>query len=255
MEAGFSKILHNRDSFATIAFLAAIVALDYDLEKFEQVSGPTLLDEIDRRLGRPMPPESRSKIMAVQVAYQTDLVYKSLPVFINFCNLLAERSDIDPNVFDPADAYEIAWAMTELVLVDPPQEETLVQPDYQNPFMRAYDIPEKGVMEFSEEIRKYMGQALFVEGAIEPIPLIPMAIMPREIEFNDEATFLAAQESQKQVDQSIRMYVAGMLDEYFQQIRLLRTADNRPILTEQEMAALKQVVLTIESQASGSQSV
>ena len=90
-----------------------------------------------------LPKENFDKLMAGIQILTTDYFYSKLPEFIQLCNIFS-GDDFDPTVFDPADSFEMAWAMTEVMMLDPPET--------RNPF--------------SEEICAYIGEVLKEEGFI-----------------------------------------------------------------------------------------
>ena len=90
-----------------------------------------------------LPKENFDKLMAGTQILTTDYFYSKLPEFIQLCNIFS-GDDFDPTVFDPADSFEMAWAMTEVMMLDPPET--------RNPF--------------SEEICAYIGEVLKEEGFI-----------------------------------------------------------------------------------------
>lgn len=103
----------------------------------------TLQLEIKERLGVQLPSANFSRLMAAICVLTTDYFFKSLPRFIQLANILA-GDDIAPGVYDPADAVECAWAVTEALLLSPPDE------DDHNPF--------------ADDIRRYIGAVLRDEG-------------------------------------------------------------------------------------------
>jgi len=87
------------------------------------------------------------KIAVGQLLMTTDLFYKSAPEFIHFCNVM--NGDYEyPGVFNPADAYEVAWGVAEAELLEPPEEEPLTA--------------------FSTDILEYMKVVLKQSGALSP---------------------------------------------------------------------------------------
>lgn len=93
------------------------------------------------------------RLMAGIALLTTDNFYKNLPDFIDLCNILS-GSPITPGIFDPADALECAWGITEVLLLSPPDDE---EP-------------------FNEEIRYYIGEILKQEGIIIPPDILRIAI-------------------------------------------------------------------------------
>lgn len=95
------------------------------------------------------------KLMAMVAVIGTDRFYRDLPAFIDICNILSGQvADVD--IWDPADPYEIAWALTETGLLE------------------GRDAEEP----FSEEIRAYIGMSLYEHGFFSPPPSLSLAIMP-----------------------------------------------------------------------------
>lgn len=87
------------------------------------------------------------KIAVGQLLMTTDLFYKSAPEFIHFCNVM--NGDYEyPGVFNPADAYEVAWGVAEAELLEPPEEEPLTA--------------------FSTDIVEYMKVVLKQSGVLSP---------------------------------------------------------------------------------------
>lgn len=61
-----------------------------------------------------------NKLMVAIRMVNTDVFYKSLPDFIDICNTLFNGT-FNPGQFDPADAAEVAWGVTEALLIWPPE--------------------------------------------------------------------------------------------------------------------------------------
>lgn len=93
-------------------------------------------------------------IVAIQLL-TTDRFFKSLPDFITFCNIL-DGDTYNPEMFDPADAAEVAWGITEAMLIAPPDREE------EEPF--------------TDEIRAYIGAVLDSEGIINPPDILRIAL-------------------------------------------------------------------------------
>ncbi|NDD53177.1 hypothetical protein EBZ39_04735 [bacterium] len=112
-------------------------------------------------------------IVAIQLL-TTDKFFKSTPDFIMFCNVLSGDT-YRPDMWDPADAEEIAWGITEAALICPPDE----------------DEP------FTDEIRAYIGAALDSEGIITPPDVLKLAIRTNRVnpsieDFSDDPNMFSA---------------------------------------------------------------
>ncbi len=85
------------------------------------------------------------RLMAAIAVVTTDSFFKNLPRFIQLCNVLSFDT-FAPDEFDPASCAEMAWAITEALLLYPPDE----------------DEP------FSADICEYVGFMLRREGIENP---------------------------------------------------------------------------------------
>ena len=103
----------------------------------------TIQMQVSADMNVDIPKENFDKLMAGIMVLTTDYFYSEVSRFINLCNIFA-GDDFDPEVFDPADTSEMAWAISEVLMLDPP--------DKPNPF--------------SEEIRAYIGEMLKEEGFV-----------------------------------------------------------------------------------------
>jgi hypothetical protein len=115
----------------------------------------TILLEIRDDFGVELPPANFARLMAGIHLLTSDAFYKSVPTFIEICNVLS-GGIYDPATWDPADALECAWGITEAMLLAPPDD------DDEEPF--------------SEEIRAYIGAALDEEGILDPPDVLRIAI-------------------------------------------------------------------------------
>jgi hypothetical protein len=98
-------------------------------------------------------------------------------------------------MWDPADAEEVAWGITEALLISPPEEED------KEPF--------------NEEIRSYIGAVLDSEGIINPPDILRVALRAARVspsieDFSDDpAMFNAVYDLEagktEDINQSIRM--------------------------------------------------
>ena len=72
--------------------------------------------EIEQEFDVDLPQDSLDKLMVAVQILTTDRFYKSLPDFITFCNVLS-GDDYRPDMWDPADAEEVAWGVTEAMII------------------------------------------------------------------------------------------------------------------------------------------
>lgn len=138
-------------------------------------SPETVLLQIEEDFQIPLPQANYDRLLAGLNLLTTDSFYQSLPDFITWCNILAGDS-YNPELWDPADAGEIAWGITEAMLLAPPDE----------------DEP------FADDIRAYIGAVLAQEGIIDPPDVLRLAIRDRNpsmnlpSDYSDDPTMFAA---------------------------------------------------------------
>lgn len=137
----------------------ASVLLTMFIDKFGtealQWDPATVVMEIEEEFNIEFSQQSMDKLMTAIQLLTTDRFFKSLPDFINFCNIL-DGDTYNPEMWDPADAEEVAWGITEALLISPPDDED------EEPF--------------SNEIRAYIGSALDSEGIINPPDILRIAL-------------------------------------------------------------------------------
>lgn len=144
------QVLRSEDTYATtllIVFLDqfGIEALDWSPETIKL----ELQDEFQTEISS----STLDRLMAAITVVTTDDFYRRLPYFIQLCNVLS-GDDLDLATFDPADASEIAWGMTEALLLFPPEDS--------NPF--------------SAEIQHYIGQVVSAEGIVNPPDVLAIGL-------------------------------------------------------------------------------
>lgn len=136
------------------AVLLALFLDAFGTEALEWDPG-TIAIEIEDEFNVDLPSGTFDRLMVAIHILTTDRFYKSLPDFITFCNVL-DGEEYRPDIFDPADAEEVAWGITEAILISPPDESD----------------PEP----FSDEIRAYIGAVLDKEGIINPPDILRIAL-------------------------------------------------------------------------------
>lgn len=131
------------------AFTTTLVATFVDAFGTEGLSWTpeTIQLEIQDNFGVNISDATLSKLMAGITLLTTNNFYQSVPDFIMLSNILA-GGHYDPNIFDPADVEEIAWAVTEALLLAPPDE------DDEEPF--------------AEEVLAYIAHMVEEAGFIDP---------------------------------------------------------------------------------------
>lgn len=154
----------------------------------------TITLEIEEEFNVDLPQLALDKLLVAIQILTTDQFFKSLPDFNDFCNVLCGAT-YRPDMWDPADAEEVAWGVTEALLISPPDEND------KEPL--------------TEEIRAYIGAVLDSEGIINPPDILRVALRAARVspsieDFSDDPTMFNAiydLEAGKTADinQSIRM--------------------------------------------------
>lgn len=101
-----------------------------------------------------IPRQNLDRLQAARMLVTGGEFYTSTPVFNELC-LVLSGDDFNPHVFRPASVADMAWGITESVLISPP--------DSSEPF--------------SEEIRHYVGAAIKNEGLVRAPAALSVAIL------------------------------------------------------------------------------
>ena len=158
----------------------ASVLLTVFLDRFEMDGlgwdPNTITLEIEEEFDVDLPQCVLDKLMAAISILTSDTFYRSLPDFIMFCNVLSGDT-YRPDMFDPADSAEVAWGITEGLLISPPEEE------------------QNGP--FSDEIRAYVGAVLDQEGIINAPDVLQIALRKANVsdaanQFSDDPAMFNA---------------------------------------------------------------
>ena len=123
----------------------------------------TMALEIEEEFNVKLSQGSLDKLIVCIQILTTDRFFKNLPDFISFCNVLGDDT-YRPDMWDPADAEEIAWGVTEALMIEPPDEN---DPD-----------------PFTDEIRGYIGAVLDSEGIINPPDILRIALRDNKVSKN-----------------------------------------------------------------------
>lgn len=163
----------SRETFASV--LLTLFLDRFGMEALEW-DPATISLEIEEEFDVELPQTSLDKLMVAVHILTTDRFFKSLPDFIQFCNVL-DGDTYYPASFDPADAEEVAWGITEALLIAPPDE----------------NDPEP----FTNEIRAYIGKVLDGEGIINAPDILRIALRDARIspsvgDFSDDPEMFSA---------------------------------------------------------------
>lgn len=137
-------ILLNHETPATVLL---VIAADLLGPEFLQWDPEAIRMELDEALGTKLPEYSLNRLMAAIELVTSDVFYRDLPTFNRLCVALFHGILI-VETFEPADAIDIAWGITEAMLIWPPD------PKDESPF--------------SEDIIAYIAAEMKNEGIMMP---------------------------------------------------------------------------------------
>jgi hypothetical protein len=150
--SNLAEALTGEGTYATV--LLTIFVETYGTEGFTW-SPETIQMELEEDFNIRLPQANTDRLLTAINLLTSDDFYRSLPDFINYCNILSGDT-YDPRSFDPADSVECAWGITEGLMLSPPDDND--------------DEP------FSEEIVAYIGKVLDDEGIINPPDVLRIAV-------------------------------------------------------------------------------
>jgi len=174
VQSSYRDAFQSGESFATTLVIAVVD--HFGTECFEWLP-ETLKLEIEADFQAKIPNRVFDRLMTGINLVVSDAFYKNLPDFNEFANILSGDT-YDPRAWEPADAAEVAWAITEAMLLAEPDE------DDENPF--------------SDEIVAYIGAALDAEGIISPPDVLKIAVRESnpaalvQSDFSDDPTMFNA---------------------------------------------------------------
>lgn len=150
----------SRETFASVLLTLfldkfGIEALDWD--------PATITLEIEEEFDVELPQLALDKLLVAIQILTTDKFFKSLPDFVTFCNVLGGDT-YRPDMWDPADAEEVAWGITEALLISLPED------DDKEPF--------------TDEVRGYVGAVLDSEGIINAPDILRIALRAARVSPN-----------------------------------------------------------------------
>ena len=146
------RLLESPDTYATTLLVWSLDTYGPECLGWHPT---TLKMEIEGDYAVRLPKGNLDRLLAAIVVLTTDLFFKDAARFVQLANVLA-FDDFEPDEFEPADAAECAWAVTEALLLVPPDA----------------DDPEP----FSDEVRLYIGHALKEDGFVRPPDVLRIAL-------------------------------------------------------------------------------
>jgi len=142
----YEQLWKSRDTVGTT--LLIMVLDSYGQEVFD-MDPQAFRQEIEEGFGlSDIPAISTDKVWALWSSLTTDLVHMDVSTFMNTANLLS-GTPMSYDVFDIADVYECAWAITELTMLDSSTPERL-----------------------GPDVRRYIGEVCKEQGLYRPPPVL-----------------------------------------------------------------------------------
>ncbi len=146
-----ADVMADPTSFGTTLTAALIDTFTTEALAWDPITTHAL---VKSTLGVDLNASQLGKLMSVITVITTDRFYENLPDFVELVNAMNGHG-LDPGVFSPNEAEEVAWAVSEALLVGP---------------------PENGDEPFREEIRRYIGKILDREGIMTPPDVLAIAL-------------------------------------------------------------------------------
>jgi hypothetical protein len=148
---------------AQLAIALKVMSVE-DLQSFHPES--IRMELMEALAIRYIPSNRWDTFMSALTIFSTDVFYNDIFSFNELCNLMSQ-SPTSPDDFEPADSYEMAWAVHQARIIDPMDGDT--------------------DLNFSEEVKMYIGAMLDMEGYIRPPHVLRDAIMPETSALNTES--------------------------------------------------------------------
>jgi len=167
----------------------------------------TIRMEVNQSFGVQLPDSNFNRLMAAIELATSDSFYVNLPDFIRICNALYNGT-FDPRVFDPADAGEIAWGITEGLIIWPPED---------------------GRKPFAPKILEYIGRTVHDEGIMIPPDILRLGVtgegdlwdQVQATYSDDPAMFAAIYEMERGKTEAINQLVKERLGQLLEQLESL----------------------------------
>lgn len=217
------KVWTDPQSFATTLLILFVDT--YGTEGFKW-HHETMKMEIEDDFGVTLPQGNFDRLMVAIGLLTTDDFYQSAADFVKWCGIL--NGDLVGTSWDEADSSEVAWGITEAVIIDRPAE---AEP-------------------FSDEVRAYIGAILDREGIIKPPDVLQIGMRHTndltstvQSEFSDDPVMFAAiYDFEGSKTQAVNDYIRHQLQLLHEQLEVL------PIRSGDARGVVKRVLQTLQSE-------
>jgi hypothetical protein len=180
----------------------------------------TIVEEIADDYGVRLSKRNLDKLMAAVTVVTTDLFFKNVGAFVQLANVLA-GDDFQPDEFDPADSVECAWAITEALLLWPPDD---------------------GEEPFADDVRHYVGAVLREEGYVTPPDVLRIALdadFSAKVRYDyadDPDTFSMIYKGQQAKADDVTDVIRDGLGELLRQLQALRLREGSTAEIQERIA-------------------
>jgi len=216
-------VLLDRKTPATALVIIVADRLGFDAFQWDP---ETIMMEVAEAFGAELPPANFNKLMAGIELVNSDTFYRNLDDFIRLCNALYNGT-VTAETFDPADAGEIAWGITEALMLWPPD------PDDENPF--------------DDKILGYIGKTVADEGIMSPPDVLRLGTGNADLwgqvqsQFSDDPImFEAIHQKERDKTDEINAMVKARLT------HALTVMQDLPLVNGQASDAFKKMLATIQ---------
>lgn len=192
------------DAFAT-TLLALFLDMNGGDTKAMEWHPTTVRNQIENELGITMTENNFDKLMGAIAVIATDAFYGDLPRFLVICQSLVGNG-VSADMHDLPDAKEIAWAITEGMMLHPPEKED----------------------PFDDHIRAYIAAVLKNEGFVRPPDVLRLATdggdLSARVHTNlahDPETYKAVLNRQDAMNRDVKQMITENLQELVAQLTSL----------------------------------
>jgi hypothetical protein len=197
------RLLASDEAFATTLLVLAADTYGLDCLYWHP---QTLRRELEETFGVGVPKRTFDRLMAAIAVATTDAFYKDVARFVQLANILA-GDEFQPDEFDLADPVECAWAITEALIIAPPDLERDPEP-------------------FAPDIRRYIAAVLRDGGYNDPPDVLKIALddfsNPTITDFSDDPEmFQAVFETQQGKSDEVTSVIKENLAKLAAQIKAL----------------------------------
>lgn len=138
-----AELIQNPNALATALTVAFVDEYGTEALSWDPQTIWAELEDLRAKPNR----DAVDRLLAGALVLTTDRFQNEVPIFIDVANVMA-GGRVSAEVFDPADATECAWAVTEHFLLDPPDDRE------QSPY--------------STDVKVYIANVIKYEGLINP---------------------------------------------------------------------------------------